>query len=181
MLGVFSVGRIINPVTARSQFIGGMTMGIGMALHEHGVMDPRFGTIVNHDFADYHIPTCADIEDMDAIWLEEPEAPRRTWESRIGRDRHCRRSSRDRKCRLPRDGRPAAEPSADPGRAPVLSLTGLGFRAPRAPGSRSVRGSVCDTRSPAGTSLWPVGLRHVSQSRRTTVCGTPADTGGLSL
>jgi len=75
MLGVFSVGRVINPVTARSQFIGGMTMGIGMALHEHGVMDPRFGTIVNHDFADYHIPTCADIEDIDAIWLDEPEAP----------------------------------------------------------------------------------------------------------
>jgi xanthine dehydrogenase YagR molybdenum-binding subunit len=75
MLGVFSVGRVINPVTARSQFIGGMTMGIGMALHEHGVMDPRFGTIVNHDFADYHIPTCADIEDIDAIWLEEPGVP----------------------------------------------------------------------------------------------------------
>jgi xanthine dehydrogenase YagR molybdenum-binding subunit len=75
MLGVFSVGRVINPVTARSQFLGGMTMGIGMALHERGVMDPRFGTIVNHDFADYHIPTCADIEDIDAIWLEEPEAP----------------------------------------------------------------------------------------------------------
>jgi xanthine dehydrogenase YagR molybdenum-binding subunit len=75
MLGVFSVGRVINPVTARSQFIGGMTMGIGMALHEHGVMDSRFGTIVNHDFADYHIPTCADIEDLDAIWLEEHDAP----------------------------------------------------------------------------------------------------------
>jgi xanthine dehydrogenase YagR molybdenum-binding subunit len=75
MLGVFSVGRIINPVTARSQFIGGMTMGIGMALHEHGVMDPRFGTIVNQDFADYHIPTCADIEDLDAMWLEEQDAP----------------------------------------------------------------------------------------------------------
>ena len=75
MLGVFSVGRVINPVTARSQFIGGMTMGIGMALHEHGVMDPRFGTVVNHDFADYHIPTCADVEDLDAIWLEEPDAP----------------------------------------------------------------------------------------------------------
>lgn len=62
MLGVFSVGRIINPVTARSQLIGAMTMGIGMALHEHGVMDPRFGTIVNHDSADYHIPTCADTD-----------------------------------------------------------------------------------------------------------------------
>jgi Molybdopterin-binding domain of aldehyde dehydrogenase len=46
MLGVFSVGRVINPVTARSQFIGGMTMGIGMALHEYGVIDPRFGTIL---------------------------------------------------------------------------------------------------------------------------------------
>jgi CO/xanthine dehydrogenase Mo-binding subunit len=75
MLGVFSVGRVISPVTARSQFLGAMTMGIGMALHEHRVMDPRFGTIVNHDFGDYHIPTCADIEDLDAIWLEEPEAP----------------------------------------------------------------------------------------------------------
>ncbi len=75
MLGVFSVGRVINPVTARSQFVGGMTMGIGMALHEHGVMDPRFGTIVNHDFVDYHIPTCADVEDLDAIWLEEHDAP----------------------------------------------------------------------------------------------------------
>ena len=75
MLGVFSIGRVINPATARSQFIGGMTMGVGMALHEHGVMDPRFGTIVNHDFADYHIPTCADIENLEAIWLEEHEAP----------------------------------------------------------------------------------------------------------
>src|SRR4029450_8067899 len=75
MLGVFSVGRVINPVTARSQFIGGGNTGIGVALHEQGVMDPRFGTIVNHDFADYHIPTCADIEDIDAMWLEELEAP----------------------------------------------------------------------------------------------------------
>lgn len=71
MLGVFSAGRIINPSTARSQFIGGMTMGIGMALHEEGVMDPRFGMVVNHDLAEYHIPTHADIADVDAIWLEE--------------------------------------------------------------------------------------------------------------
>lgn len=73
MLGVFSAGRIINPRTARSQFIGGMTMGIGMAFHEDGVMDPRFGMIVNHDLADYHIPTNADITDVDAIWLEETD------------------------------------------------------------------------------------------------------------
>src|SRR3954451_10939937 len=39
LLGVFAVGRIINPKTARSQFIGGMTMGMGMALLEESVMD----------------------------------------------------------------------------------------------------------------------------------------------
>lgn len=73
MLGVFSADRIINPRTARSQFIGRMTMGIGMALHEHGVMDPLFGGIVNHDLAEYHIPTNADIGDVDAMWLQESD------------------------------------------------------------------------------------------------------------
>ncbi len=71
MLGVFSVGRIINPRTARSQFVGGMTMGLSMALHEHGVLDPRFGHVVNHDFASYHIATHADVGDIDATWLDE--------------------------------------------------------------------------------------------------------------
>jgi xanthine dehydrogenase YagR molybdenum-binding subunit len=73
MLGVFSVGRIINPRTARSQFIGGMTMGLSMALHEHSVMDARFGEVVTHDFAEYHIAAHADIEDIDAIWLDESD------------------------------------------------------------------------------------------------------------
>lgn len=73
MLGVFSAGRIINPRTARSQFIGGMTMGVGMALHEEGVVDPRFGHVVNHDLAEYHVPTNADITDMDAFWLDEAD------------------------------------------------------------------------------------------------------------
>jgi xanthine dehydrogenase YagR molybdenum-binding subunit len=73
MLGVFSVGRIINPRTARSQFIGGMTMGLSMALHEDGIIDPRFGHVVNHDFAGYHIPTHADVNDIDAIWLDEAD------------------------------------------------------------------------------------------------------------
>src|SRR5207302_11313067 len=66
MLGVFSAGRIINPRTARSQFIGGMTMGLSMALHEHSHLDPRFGHVVNHDFAGYHIAANADVRDLDA-------------------------------------------------------------------------------------------------------------------
>ncbi|MFC6707055.1 molybdopterin cofactor-binding domain-containing protein [Flexivirga alba] len=73
MLGVFSVGRIINPRTARSQLIGGMTMGLSMALFEHSVMDPSFGHIVNHDFAEYHIAAHADVADIEAVWLDESD------------------------------------------------------------------------------------------------------------
>ncbi len=73
MLGVFSVGRIINPRTAHSQLVGGMTMGLSMALHEHSVLDPRFGHVVNHDLAEYHIATNADVADLDAVWREDPD------------------------------------------------------------------------------------------------------------
>ncbi|MBB5851357.1 xanthine dehydrogenase family protein molybdopterin-binding subunit [Amycolatopsis umgeniensis] len=69
--GTFDAGRIINPVTARSQFLGGMTMGLSMALHENSVLDPRFGHVVNHDLAEYHIATNADVEDLRAEWLDE--------------------------------------------------------------------------------------------------------------
>ncbi len=73
MLGVFSAGRIVNPRLARSQFIGGMTMGLSMALHEHSVVDPRFGHVVNHDLAGYHIAANADVGDLDAVWLDESD------------------------------------------------------------------------------------------------------------
>ncbi len=74
MLGVFSVGRVINPTTLRSQLIGGMTMGLSMALHEESVRDHRFGHIVTHDLATYHISSHADIGDIDAIWLDSVDA-----------------------------------------------------------------------------------------------------------
>jgi xanthine dehydrogenase YagR molybdenum-binding subunit len=73
LFGIFAAGRIINPKTARSQFIGGLTMGLGMALHEESVMDAQFGDYVNHDFAGYHIPACADVQDIEAAWLEEDD------------------------------------------------------------------------------------------------------------
>jgi xanthine dehydrogenase YagR molybdenum-binding subunit len=71
LLGVFAVGRVINAKTARSQFIGGMTMGIGMALLEESVIDARFGDFVNHDLAGYHVPVHADVESIEAHWLDE--------------------------------------------------------------------------------------------------------------
>jgi xanthine dehydrogenase YagR molybdenum-binding subunit len=70
-LGVFAVGRIVNPRTARSQFLGGMTMGISTALWEQSTMDPATGHYVNHDLAEYQVATCADIRDLDAEWIEE--------------------------------------------------------------------------------------------------------------
>lgn len=73
LLGVFSVGRVINPKTARSQLLGGMTMGLSMALHEESVLDPRFGDYVTHDFAGYHIATNADVGTIDVAWIDEED------------------------------------------------------------------------------------------------------------
>jgi xanthine dehydrogenase YagR molybdenum-binding subunit len=71
MLGVFTAGRILNEKTARSQAIGGMIFGVGAALEEGMTLDPRFGSFVNHDLAEYLVPVHADIPDVDAIFLPE--------------------------------------------------------------------------------------------------------------
>jgi xanthine dehydrogenase YagR molybdenum-binding subunit len=73
LLGVFAVGRVVNPLTARSQLVGGMTMGLSMALHEEGVMDLEFGDYLNHDLAGYHIAACADVQDIDAVWVDDDD------------------------------------------------------------------------------------------------------------
>ncbi len=73
MLGVFAAGHIVNAQTARSQLIGGMTMGLSMALHEEGVMDAEFGDYANHDLATYHIAANADIADIDVSWIDEDD------------------------------------------------------------------------------------------------------------
>jgi xanthine dehydrogenase YagR molybdenum-binding subunit len=73
MLGVFAAGRIIDATLARSQFIGGMTMGLSMALFEESTLDPEFGDFPNHDLAGYHIATHADVADIEAVWIDEDE------------------------------------------------------------------------------------------------------------
>ena len=71
MLGVFSAGRILNAKTARSQCLGGMTFGIGAALTEDLVHDPRTGKLVNHDLGEYHVPVNADVPQIEVHFLEE--------------------------------------------------------------------------------------------------------------
>src|SRR5258708_30059475 len=70
MLGVFTAGRILNHKTARSQLIGGMIWGVGAALHEEAVVDPRSGAFVNRDLAEYLVPVHADIPRIDAVLLD---------------------------------------------------------------------------------------------------------------
>ncbi len=73
LLGVFAAGRIVDPTLARSQFIGGMTMGLGMTLMEETVVDEEFGGFLNRDLAQYHVAACADVLDVDAVWIEEDD------------------------------------------------------------------------------------------------------------
>jgi hypothetical protein len=112
MLGVFSVGRAINPRTLRSQLIGGMTMGLSAALHEQSVRDPRFGHVVTQDLANYHISTHADVGDIDAVWLDEvDEHTNPDGVTRGRRDRHRRRGG----CR--RERRPSRHRDTGPSSA----------------------------------------------------------------
>jgi xanthine dehydrogenase YagR molybdenum-binding subunit len=70
--GAYGAGRIVNPKLARSQCIGGMIGGIGMALMEHSVVDARNGRIANANFAEYAVPVHADAPQvMDVIFVEE--------------------------------------------------------------------------------------------------------------
>jgi xanthine dehydrogenase YagR molybdenum-binding subunit len=73
MLGVFAAGRILNPKTARSQMIGGMTWGIGAALTEENHVDLRYGSFVNQDLASYHVPVNADVGAMEVVSLDETD------------------------------------------------------------------------------------------------------------
>jgi xanthine dehydrogenase YagR molybdenum-binding subunit len=72
IVGAYGAGRIVNPKTTRSQCIGGMIGGIGMALMEHAVVDPRNGRVPNANLAEYAVPVHADAPPvMDVIFVEE--------------------------------------------------------------------------------------------------------------
>ncbi|MFJ8700984.1 xanthine dehydrogenase family protein molybdopterin-binding subunit [Streptomyces ardesiacus] len=73
MLGIFAAGRIVNPLTARNQLVGGMIWGISMALHEEAVRDRGSGALYAPDLAGYHVATHADVGDIQADWVEDPD------------------------------------------------------------------------------------------------------------
>jgi xanthine dehydrogenase YagR molybdenum-binding subunit len=70
---VMDAGRIINMKTGTNQIQGAVTMGIGMALLEQTIYDPRNGHPINDNFADYLVPTNADVPAIDVHFLGIPD------------------------------------------------------------------------------------------------------------
>ena len=69
IIGAYDAGRVVNPKLAHSQCIGGMVGGIGMALLEEANWDERYGRVVNANLAEYHVPACADVLELDALFV----------------------------------------------------------------------------------------------------------------
>ena len=69
----YSVGKLLNAKTGRSQFIGGIVWGIGMGLLEETLVDPGSGRVLNANLAQYHVPVAADIPDIDVDVVEEDD------------------------------------------------------------------------------------------------------------
>lgn len=73
VVSAVAAGRVVNPKMARSQILGGVVWGLGMALQEETQTDHNLGRFMNHSLAEYHIPVNADINDIDVIFVDEPD------------------------------------------------------------------------------------------------------------
>lgn len=73
VVNAVAAGNILNPKTASNQIMGGIVWGISKALHEHSMLDDHIGRFMNHNLAEYHIPTHADIDGIDVIFVDEDD------------------------------------------------------------------------------------------------------------
>ncbi|MBV8521812.1 MAG: xanthine dehydrogenase family protein molybdopterin-binding subunit, partial [Acetobacteraceae bacterium] len=73
IVNAVAAGKILNTQTARSQILGAVVFGIGMAFEEESMIDHKLGRIINHNIAEYHIPVNADVQDIDVIFIEEQD------------------------------------------------------------------------------------------------------------
>jgi len=64
---------VVNAKTARSQIIGGIVFGIGMALFESSILEAANGRYANANFADYLVATNADVPHMDIHFIDKPD------------------------------------------------------------------------------------------------------------
>jgi xanthine dehydrogenase YagR molybdenum-binding subunit len=73
-VAVIGAGKILNQKTARSQILGGVVWGIGMALTEESLIDSRWGNFITRSFADYHVPSNLDIGSIETIFIDEKDS-----------------------------------------------------------------------------------------------------------
>jgi xanthine dehydrogenase YagR molybdenum-binding subunit len=73
IVAAYAAGKMLNRKTARSQLIGGVVWGLGMAMEEETLIDPRSGRIMNADLAEYHVPVNADVGEVDIIMVDEDD------------------------------------------------------------------------------------------------------------
>ena len=66
-------GRVLNPMTAGSQVIGGVTQGIGFALSEERIVDDALGIVLNANLEDYLVPTMADVPEIEHAMVDLPD------------------------------------------------------------------------------------------------------------
>lgn len=69
IIGAYDVGKVVNPKIARSQCIGGMVGGVGMALLEQAEWDMRLGRTMNANLAEYLVPVNADVQELEALFV----------------------------------------------------------------------------------------------------------------
>ncbi|MGI4951963.1 MAG: xanthine dehydrogenase family protein molybdopterin-binding subunit [Janthinobacterium lividum] len=73
VVNAVAAGRILNPKTSRSQVLGGVVWGMGMALYEESMPDHNLGRFMNHNLGEYHIAVNADVPEVEVIFVDEHE------------------------------------------------------------------------------------------------------------
>jgi xanthine dehydrogenase YagR molybdenum-binding subunit len=71
---IHDVGRIVNPLGARSQVEGGIIQALGHTLSEARLLDPETGTVLTQTLDAYRIPTIADVPEIVCEFVDEPDA-----------------------------------------------------------------------------------------------------------
>jgi xanthine dehydrogenase YagR molybdenum-binding subunit len=71
---IHDVGRIINPLGARSQVEGGIIQGIGHTLSEERLLDPRSGIVLTQTLDAYKLPTIADVPELVCEFVDRPDS-----------------------------------------------------------------------------------------------------------
>ncbi len=71
---IHDVGRIVNPLGARSQVEGGIIQALGHTLSEARLLDPETGTVLTQTLDAYKLPTIADVPEIVCEFVDEPDA-----------------------------------------------------------------------------------------------------------